>query len=78
MAISVNLTVTQAAATGELEAFPGNGVLPITSALSFRAGVTRANNGVLLLATDDAGSIAIHNASAGTVHAILDVNGSFR
>jgi len=78
VAISANLTVTQAAATGELEAFPGNGALPVTSALSFRAGVTRANNGVLLLATDDSGTIAIHNASAGTVQVILDVNGTFR
>lgn len=78
VAISANLTATQAASTGELKAFPGNGALPGTSALSFGAGVTRANNEVLLLATDGSGSIAIHNGSAGTVHVILDVNGSFR
>ncbi len=78
VAISVNLTVTQAAATGELQAFPGNGLLPGTSALSFRSGVTRANNAVVLLATAGSGSIAIHNGSTGTVHVILDVNGTFR
>ncbi|MBK8598968.1 MAG: hypothetical protein IPP07_09525 [Holophagales bacterium] len=78
VAISVNLTVAQAAATGELQAFPGNGLLPGTSALSFRAGGTRANNEILLLATDGSGSIAIHNGSSGTVHVILDVNGTFR
>ncbi|MBI5443127.1 MAG: hypothetical protein HY900_18165 [Deltaproteobacteria bacterium] len=78
VSLAVNLTVTAAAETGALQAFPGNGALPDSSTLSFRAGVTRANNGVLLLATDGAGTIAIHNASAGTVHAILDVNGTFR
>jgi hypothetical protein len=78
VALSANLTATQAAATGELQAFPGNAALPTTSALSFRAGVTRANNGMLLLATDGTGSIAIHNASAGAVHVILDVNGTYR
>jgi len=78
VAVSANLTVTQPASTGELQAYEGNGALPVASALSFRAGGTKANNEVVLLATDGTGSIAIHNASAGTVHVILDVNGTFR
>ena len=78
VAVAVNLTVTQTEATGELRAFPGNQAVPIASSLSFRAGATRANNGIFLLSTDGAGTIAIHNASAGTVHVILDVNGFFR
>ncbi len=78
VAISANVTVTEAATTGEIRAYPGNLPLPVSSTVSFRAGVTRANNAVLGLATDGSGKIAIHNTSAGSVHVILDVNGAFR
>ncbi len=76
--ISVNLTVTQAAAAGSLTAYAGNGIPNGTSSVSFAAGMTRANNAVICLATDGAGSIGVENDSAGTVQFILDVNGYFR
>lgn len=78
VAVSMNLTVTEASASGELRAFAGDMAVPVASSLSFAAGRTRANNGLLGLSTDGAGTIAIRNDSPGSAHVILDVNGSFR
>jgi hypothetical protein len=77
-AISVNLTVTGAAAPGFVSLFPGNGIAPPTSNINFSTGQTRANNAVVLLATSGNGSLAVLNGAAGTVHFILDVNGYFQ
>jgi branched-subunit amino acid transport protein len=77
-AISVNLTVTGAAAPGFLSLFPGNGIVPATSNINFSIGQTRANNAVVLLATDGNGSLAVLNGAVGTTHFILDVNGYFQ
>lgn len=76
--MSVNITVTQPAAAGNLSLFPGNGTPTGTSSINFAAGQTRANNAMLALATDGTGSFAVQNNSAGTVHFILDVNGYFQ
>lgn len=75
-AISVNLTVTQAAAAGNLSIYPGDGS-PTTNAISISAGHTRTNNAVLGLAGDGSGTIGVFSNSAGSVHVILDVNGYF-
>jgi len=40
--------------------------------------LTRANNAVVLLATDGTGTIKVKNGSAGVVHFVLDVNGYFQ
>lgn len=77
-AISVNVTVTGVNATGNLSIFPGNAFSFGTSAINFRAGVTRANNGVLKLATNGAGTIGVLNGSSGSLHLIIDVNGYFQ
>lgn len=76
--LSVNYTVEGAQQPGELRAYPGNGTSTGTSVISFKSGVTRANNGHLLLATDGAGTFQITNASSGTVHVIVDVNGYYK
>jgi hypothetical protein len=80
-ALSVNQTVTQAAVTGFIRVYPGDltgALIPITTSVSFPAGKTRANNGILALARDGSGTIAVENdAVGGTVHFILDVNGYF-
>jgi hypothetical protein len=76
--ISVNVTVTASTAQGQLQIYPGNGAVPQTSVINFHAGRTRANNAMLMLATDGTGTIAVRNDSPGTVHFILDVNGCFR
>ena len=56
---------------------PGNG-LTESSAINFSPGQTRANNAVVMLATDDTGGLAATNGSNGTVHIILDVSGYFQ
>ncbi len=77
-AVSVNLTVTGSTAPGHLTLFPGNGIAPATSNINFSTGQTRANNALVLLATDGSGSVAVLNGAAGTVHFILDVTGYFQ
>jgi len=77
-ALSVNLTVTQPAAAGSLTLYPGNGIPTGTTSINFSAGQTRANNGMLYLATDGTGSFGVENDAVGSVHFILDVNGYFQ
>ena len=78
-AVSVNLTAVQAAAAGHLTLYPGNAVSsPLVSTINFSPGVTRANNAIVLLATDGIGTIKVKNGSAGAVHFVLDVNGYFQ
>ena len=77
-AVSVNVTVTQAAAPGFLSLFPGDGLAPMASNINFSVGQTRANNAVVLLGSAGTRSVAALNGSAGIVHLILDVNGYFQ
>jgi YVTN family beta-propeller protein len=77
VAISSNLTVTNVGAPGELVVFPADILRPNTSALSFRAGRTRANNAVVVLSGSGT-TFSIFNNSAATVDFILDVNGYFQ
>ena len=75
--LSANVTVVPSGA-GSLTIVPGNGVDTGTSNLSFTSGRVLANNGLLYLATDGAGSILVLNKSPAATHVILDVNGYFR
>jgi hypothetical protein len=77
VAISANLTVTNVGAPGELVVFPSDVLRPNTSALSFRAGRTRANNAIVSFSKSST-TFSIFNNSAATVDFILDVNGYFR
>jgi hypothetical protein len=78
-AVSANLTLTQTTAPGSLAIVAGDAAGPTTTSnLSFGAGQSRANNTVLLLAGDGSGTVRVENGSAGTLHAILDVNGYFQ
>jgi hypothetical protein len=76
-AVALNVTITAAGARGHLRLAPGNG-LTESSSINFSPGVTRANNAVVLLATDGTGSVSVTNASMGDVHVILDVSGYFQ
>jgi hypothetical protein len=76
-AISVNVAVTAPAASGFLKLYPGDGLAPLASSINFSAAQTRANNAIVLLATDGSGTLRVQNGSTGTVHFILDVNGYF-
>jgi RHS repeat-associated protein len=74
-AVSLNITVVDATANGEMVAYPSNVPRPNTSAISHLAGVTRANNGVLKLGS---GALAFFNSQpSGSAHLVIDVNGYF-
>jgi hypothetical protein len=80
-AISVNVTAIDATGGGNIALFPGDAQATGSSAINFAAGVTRANNAILALAHNGAGTLtarATVNASPGQVHLILDVNGYFQ
>jgi hypothetical protein len=75
-AVAINVTVTGPAAAGALTLFPGSGVAPVTTTISFAAGKTRANNALMALAD---GLLSITDRQeAGSVHVIVDVSGYFR
>ncbi len=75
-AVALNLTAASGTADGELSVFPSDGSdpAPIRN-LSFRANTNRANLVIAKVGSD--GAIQIHNASAGTVHAVVDSQGYF-
>ncbi len=77
--IALNATVIQPTEAGYLALYPGDLAIPATSTLNFAAGQTRANNAVLPLAANGAGTLAItpFMAGDGTVHLIVDVVGYF-
>jgi trimeric autotransporter adhesin len=76
-AVSVNITVTEAAAFGNLRMYPADVAAPLVSSINFGPGQTRANNAIVTLAVDASGGIKLQNDSTGSVHFILDVNGYF-
>jgi hypothetical protein len=75
-AASLNVTVTQPTAPGNLVVFP-TGSSPATSTLNYQAGQTRGNNATVALGTGATVSVRATQAS-GSVHVILDVNGYFQ
>jgi len=77
-AIAVNLVVTSVQAAGTLLLYRGDGSPSTASTISFRPGVTRANNAQTQLAVDGSGTFRVQNSSAGTLDLIVDVNGFYR
>jgi VCBS repeat protein len=76
-AVSVNVTVTQSTAIGDLRLFPGGNPPPLVSTINYKAGQTRANNAVASLGPS--GDITLRcDQPGGTVDLILDVNGYFQ
>ncbi len=77
VAISTNLTVTNVGGPGDLVVFPSDVAQPGTSAISFHAGVTRANNALVYLS--DTGTIfGVFNDCPASVDFIVDVTGYFQ
>ena len=77
VAISANLTVTNVGGSGDLVVFPSDVSQPGTSAISFHAGVTRANNALVYLSAT--GTIfGVFNECPASVAFIVDVNGYFQ
>ena len=75
-AVSLNATVIQPSAAGDLRFFPAGATLPFVSTVNYRPGQTRANNSLATLGASGAISVRCDQPS-GTVHLILDVNGYF-
>jgi len=79
VAVSINVTAVGPTATGYFTLYPGNASLPPTTTLSYNVGVTRANNAVLMLSTDNLGTLAARaNMASGQVDLLIDVNGYFK
>jgi len=76
--VSVNMTVTQAAAAGDLKLFATGTAIPTATTINFGRNQTRANNAIVALSSDGTGRIDIKNDATGTVHVIIDVNGYFQ
>lgn len=76
-AVSINVTVTQADAPGDLRLYPGGTPAPPTSTINYSAGRTRANSAVLALGASGDLSVLCAQPS-GSVHLVLDVNGYFQ
>lgn len=75
-AVSLNVTVADQTAVGNLVLFPGTGPAPGTNSISFPVGKNRADNVVVGLI---GGVISVRdNQSSGTVNVILDASGFFR
>lgn len=77
VAISANLTIVSGALRGELVVFPPDVAQPNTSAISFRAFTTRANNALVYLSATTT-TFSVFNNSGTSVDFILDVNGYFQ
>jgi uncharacterized delta-60 repeat protein len=77
VAVSINITVTQPDALGDLRLYPGGTPLPLVSSLNYRAGQTRANNVNIPLSSG--GTLAVRCVQAfGNAHFIIDVNGYYQ
>lgn len=76
--VSANVTITQSATAGTLRLYRGNGSVPVSGGVEFRAAQTRANNALLALATDGSGTVAVQNDGDGAAQLIVDVTGYFR
>jgi hypothetical protein len=78
-AVSANITVVSPAVGGDLIAYPASlSGPPAASTISFRIGVTRANNALLGVSADGSASVAVKNNAAGSLHFVLDVNGYYK
>jgi uncharacterized protein (DUF1800 family) len=75
-AVALNLTVTEATAGGHLTLYPEGSPKPLASSINYRAGQTRANNGIV--AVGPGAVLAINGGlPTGSVHVIIDITGYF-
>jgi hypothetical protein len=71
----LNITVTDPADGGWVEAYPGSAALPTASIIDFASGETVPN--LALVNTSDDNSFSVYNGSAGTVDFVVDTSGYF-
>jgi uncharacterized repeat protein (TIGR01451 family) len=76
--VSLNVTVVAGSRAGDVVVYPADLAAPGTPTVYFTAGQTRANNAIVSLATNGAGTVAVKNSAAAAVHVVVDVNGYFQ
>lgn len=78
-ALALNIIAVEASQAGYLTLFPDGCSTPETSAVSFRAGVNRANNALLRLSGGAEPAFAVEAVldAPGSVHFVVDVLGYF-
>jgi hypothetical protein len=75
-AVSANVAVTQASASGNLNVFPLGVFPPLTAVVNYTAGATRGNNAIIQLSAS--GQVAVRCSPSGSTHVIIDVNGYYQ
>ena len=75
-AVSVNITAVNPGAAGDMILYRSDQATPLASSISFRAGSTRANNGLISLSPS--GEIEVLPNSSAPVHLLVDVNGYYQ
>jgi hypothetical protein len=73
----LNVTVVAGAKPGDIVVYAGDVAAPPVGTVPFVAGAVRANNAVVSLATNGAGTVAVTSRAAAAVNLIIDVNGYF-
>jgi hypothetical protein len=75
--LTINITVTQTTASGGVLIYRTGIASPQVAIVDYRAGQTRANNGILGLGAG--GDFVVESGQpTGTVQVIVDVNGYFQ
>ena len=74
-AVVLNITATDATATGHINAYAAGTTLPIPSNVNFVKNVNVANLAIVQIGTD--GDIELYNGSPGTVDLVADTSGYF-
>lgn len=79
-AVALIVTVLNSTAAGDLQLYPSGIPAPNASAISFQAGVVRANNAVIGLIGNPFGSLTVLADISGsdTTDLIIDVSGYFK
>ncbi len=79
-AVAVIVVAVAPSDSGDIRLFPAGGTAPITSAINFRLGLTRANNAVIPLGTSGQVSAFCDMpvGSTGSTHFVIDVYGYFQ
>jgi hypothetical protein len=78
VAVAAIVTAARNTQNGHFTLFPANGLMPNASTINFTGNVTRANNAVVLLATNGNGRIKAFNGSTAPADLIVDILGYFR
>jgi hypothetical protein len=79
-AAALNVTVLSSTARGNVTLWPADLTKPVTSVVNFGQAETRANNAILMLATNGAGTLSAQSflVDGGSTHLIVDVAGYFQ